>query len=250
MLTSDDLNDIEDWVLGAFPLKKCGNFESAKFQKKMKSAYGLKLLAADGISRTVYKKPYSKEVVKFSYFVHNIAEDAIWNHLKGTGIAPSLAKCNGISKGGMVLSQEYVSKELPGHRCYKFPYDSLYEASDFLEFRDLIESVFAFEGHGDFDGGDFHESNLMYTPEGRVKIIDYAGVAESFTNSYYLTFAKTNASRIRGEMNKILRQDNLDNVYLDIIYLNGVLAADCHLGVKTFDLFGSINELKELRCQI
>lgn len=244
MLTKNDLNDIEDWILNAFTLKQCKNFESVKFKARMEGKYGLKLISSDGISRTVYKKPYSNEVVKFTYFVHNIAEDAAWNFYKGSGIQDSLAECYDISKGGMVLAQEFMSHGMPGNRCYKFPYDSFYSSQDWIRLRELVESVFEMGAHAGLYASDFHESNLMYNSRGEVKIIDYASIAENFTQSYFLTFTKTNASRIRSEMMAKLRKEDISDKYLSMSINSRILEVESHLGDSVVDIDNCLAELK------
>lgn len=223
MLSKADLDEMEDWVLSSFPIKKCDNLSSKKFRKRMKDKYGLLLLAEDGVSRTVYKKPYSREVVKFTYFIHNIAEHEVWKRFCGTGVQESLAACNNASKGGMVLSQEYMSKNLPHDRNYSGPWVQLYWGDSFLDLRRIVGNVFANTENEALDVEDFHQSNLMYNNQGVVKIIDYASVAECLTKSYYLTFAATNAQRIRGQISKALKRTVPIDKYLSMYYGDNLL---------------------------
>ena len=226
MLSKEELNEMEEWVLGAFPTRKCDNFSSNKFKKRMKDKYGLKLLAEDGCSRTVYKKPYSKEVVKFTYFIHNIAEHEVWKMCENTDVKDSLAACNNASKGGMILTQEYMARGLPHDRDYTKPWSAVYWGTEFLNLRRIIGNVFANCENDALDVEDFHQSNLMYNSKGVTKIIDYASIAECLTTSYYITFTKTNAQRIRREIRKGLKE-SLDTTgkFLDIFYDGDTLYA-------------------------
>tara|TARA_R110002126_G_scaffold105861_2_gene240394 strand:+ start:1594 stop:2331 length:738 start_codon:yes stop_codon:yes gene_type:complete len=206
MLSKEELNEMEEWVLGAFPTRKCDNFSSNKFKKRMKDRYGLKLVAEDGVSRTVYKRPYSREVVKFTYFIHNIAEHEVWKAYKDSDVAGGLAACYQASKGGMVLTQEYMSRSLPHDRTYTDSWHGLYWGKEFGSIKAVIGNVFANSENDAMDVEDFHQSNMMYNAKGKAKIVDYASVAECLTASYYITFAKTNAQRIRREIAKALKK--------------------------------------------
>ena len=226
MLNKDEVNEIESWVLSAFPIKKCDNFSSNKFKRRMKKMYGLVLLAEDGVSRTVYMKPRSREVVKFTYFIHNVAEHEVWKRFEGTKVAPSLAACYQGSKGGMVLTQEYLPYNLPQDRNYTNEWHAMYWGEAFLNFRRIVGNVFANTEHEAKDVEDFHQSNLMYNSGGDVKIIDYASVAECLTKSYYLTFAKTNSQRIRREISKALKESvTIEGKWLTMLFADDTIHA-------------------------
>lgn len=223
MLSKNELNEIENWVLATFPTNKCDHFTSNKFKKRMKTKYGLKLVANDGVSRTVYKKPYSKEVVKFSYFIQNIAEHEVWKAYENTEVSNGLAACYQISKGGMVLTQEYMSQPFPHDRDYSEPWHAVYWGKEFEAIKTAIANVFETDLTHSSDVEDFHQSNMLYNSKGEVKIVDYASVAEHLTTKYYLSFTKTNAQRIRGEIARSLKKSRVPNKQLTMGFFKDVL---------------------------
>ena len=206
-LTKSDLNDLEAWINKSFNKRECKNFVSKKFQDHVKRKYGLKLISQDGISRTVYKKPYAREVVKFSYFKHNIVENCTYHYYKDTNVGPVLAKAKEISDTGLVFTQEYISHHLPGHNSDQYFYEDTYMGNEFADLRYFVCSLFDEEEPDDLQE-DFHESNLRYDNQGNVKIIDYASIAEEFSEAYYITKAKSTSDKIRAAVNKGLKHLN------------------------------------------
>lgn len=203
MLSKEDLNDIAKWLHTNFTTRSCYNFTDPKLTKYLKKTYGLVMLSSSGVSRTVFKKPYSKEVVKLSYFVHNIAEKCVYDRYVDTGIEKILAKIYGISDCGTVMTQEYVSGTFPGEHTYNYEYCDIYCGKPFIEFNKAVASLFTTTC---VVRDDFHESNLRHCKNGDMKIIDYAHVGDKLTTKYYITKTKSYSDTIRREIAKNLKK--------------------------------------------
>lgn len=214
-MNKEQVNELQNWIKESFRKRTLDNFCSDKFKKHVESKYGLKLLAEDGISRVVYKKPYSREVVKFTYFVHNIAENCVYQAYKNTPIGDILAECINISDTGTILVQRYMPHHLPGCDSFSYYYDGIYISVDFMDMRQALGDIFCSEGQ---ILEDFHENNIRFDSKGKVKIIDYAGIGEQLTTRYYVTQTKSHADKVRQEINKKLKNKNHTKSNIEFTY--------------------------------
>jgi hypothetical protein len=140
-------------------------------QKKFKEKFGLKFVGI-GVTRLVYKKLYSKEVIKVASKA-NLAEYALYRAFDNCKMQSLLAKCNEISKDGVVLTQEYLSKDIPDYLLG----GTVDQGNAWTDFQTELESLFKFIKNFTKDKYticDIHPGNIRVNKNWELKIIDYA----------------------------------------------------------------------------
>lgn len=138
------------------------------FQDSLMGKFNLKLVSDQGSTRCVFKQPYSREVIKVGFPVHNKGEVASSLYLRDTPFSSLFAHTTGISRNGYVMGQEFIPRKLPEQTCFM-------SDMNWIRLRNALESNFSYFKLSHKDSMcDFHDENMRVCRDGNVKIIDYS----------------------------------------------------------------------------
>lgn len=186
------------------------DFQEPRNTEKFVKHFNLKFIGC-GISRLVFKKKYSRDVIKIATSgKSNIAEYAMYESFNGCRMQSILAKCTDISKDGIVLKQEYLPKPV-------FDYalgGTLDESMDWKDFQTQLENQFAFIRSftkDDYTICDMHPCNIRGDSNGNFKIIDYAAPLDTLSRQKKFDLKAC----IKGLSRYTKRHDQKIRLYLD-----------------------------------
>lgn len=154
-----------------------------ELRAKLLKDYNLRHIGT-GVSRYVFKTPYSREVLKFDPSkTYNISEYCVSKGMEGSNIGKLFAPCNEISDNCTIITQQYLPIRL---KEYSFDIDAAWE---YASLRDALEKCFDFLKKWKMNIlpiCDFHEDNIRLSRGLEAKIIDYASMIYPYpiTNNF------------------------------------------------------------------
>ena len=166
------MTEIEEYASFVKSSDTSKGFGTPEHNHQFSKKFGVKYFSC-GISRTVFKKRYSREVIKVCSSQSNLAEYALYRAFDGCQMQSLLAKCIAISKDGTVLIQEYLPKSIPDYALG----GSVDDTRDWAELQDYLEAQFSFIKNFTKDKYticDMHCDNIRANSKHDLKIIDYA----------------------------------------------------------------------------